>query len=114
MNPIHIDINPETLLTLVLAIFASSGFWAFISLILQNKYSKENTVSEHQRAQDRMLVGLGHDRIVTLCSQYLDRGYITQDEYDDVITYLYLPYKDLGGNGTAEMMVEKIKNLPIK
>lgn len=106
-------INIENIMTLILAIFASSGFWAVITLILQNKYSKENKVSEDQLKMNKMVLGLGHDLIVNLGMSYIDRGYITKDEYEDLITYLYQPYKELGGNGMAELVIAKVKELPI-
>ena len=33
---------------------------------------------------------------------------------DSLYNYLYLPYKELGGNGTAERMLNEVKKLPIK
>lgn len=106
-------INMQDIMTLMLAIFASSGFWAVITLILQNKYSKENKVSEDQIKMNKMVLGLAHERIITLGMKYIDRGYITKDEYEDLITYLYKPYRDLGGNGTAELVIERVKKLPM-
>lgn len=41
-----------------------------------------------------MLVGLAHDRIMYLGMQYVDRGYVTQDEYENLRAYLYDPYKN--------------------
>ena len=61
-----------------------------------------------------MLLGLGHVKIIETCEKYIVRGYIRQDEYDSLYNYLYLPYKELGGNGTAERMVNEIKKLPIR
>lgn len=61
-----------------------------------------------------MLLGLGHDRIVYLCMKYIDRGWISSDEYEDLIKYLYTPYVGLKGNGTAERLINEVKKLPIK
>ena len=61
-----------------------------------------------------MLLGLGHIKIIDICEKYIDRGYITQEEYDSLYNYLYIPYKELGGNGTAERLVQEVKHLPIK
>ena len=35
------------------------------------------------------------------------------DEYDNLKNYLYEPYKKLGGNGTAERVMDEIDKLPI-
>lgn len=60
-----------------------------------------------------MLIGLAHDRILYLGMEYLDRGWITDDEYENLITYLYEPYAAMGGNGSAKHIVERIKLLPV-
>lgn len=60
-----------------------------------------------------MLIGLGHDRIIQLGNEYIQRGYITSEEYENLHDYLYAPYKKLGGNGSAEQIMDKVKKLPI-
>lgn len=96
----------ELIITLAGIIFASTGFWAFI----------ENRFSERKKAKsaaNRMLMGLAHDRILYLGQEYINRGTITVDEYDNLVNYLYEPYKALGGNGTAERVIDAVKKLPI-
>ena len=61
-----------------------------------------------------MLIGLGHDRIIALGMHYIERGYITQDEYENLVDYLYLPYQKMGGNGSAERIVNEVKKLPLR
>ena len=61
-----------------------------------------------------MLKGLGHDRIMFLGMSYIDRGYITQDEYENLYQYLYRPYEKLGGNGSAKRVMQEVDKLPIK
>lgn len=92
----------QMLITVVCAVLASNGFWAF----LQNRNDKKD-------AKTKMLLGLGHDRIVTLSMKYIERGWITQDEYEDLNKYLYSPYREMGGNGTAERLMREIGKLPI-
>lgn len=60
-----------------------------------------------------MLIGLAHDRIVYLGMQYIERGYITQDEYENLYEYLYKPYEKLGGNGSAKRIMTEVNKLPI-
>lgn len=93
----------KILLTVVGAILASSGFWAFV----MGRREKKD-------AKSQLLLGLGHDRIIHLCMKYLERGWVTHDELEDLEKYLYKPYKDMGGNGTAKRLVEVVANLPIK
>lgn len=98
---------------ILLAVFASTGFWGLISVVVQWFINKKSKQSEDQRKMNKMVLGLGHDRICFLGMTYVDRGYITKDEYEDLVTYLYNPYKDLGGNGTAELVINKVKQLPV-
>ena len=92
--------------SIVVAIFASTGFWAFVTYLIQRKDAKTS-------AEGQMLKGLGHDRICSLGESYINRGHITKEEYENLHDYLYVPYKKLGGNGTAEKIVKDVANLPI-
>jgi hypothetical protein len=65
-------------------------------------------------AERKMLVGLAHDRIIHLGMVYVDRGYITQDEYENLNDYLYTPYEKMGGNGSAKRVMEEVRKLPIR
>lgn len=57
-------------------------------------------------------MGLAQAQIISLGSQYLDRGSVTHDEYENLYKYLYEPYKELGGNGPAERVMRNVSNLP--
>jgi hypothetical protein len=70
--------------------------------------------SEKNDAKAKMLMGLGHDRIVDLGMRYIERGYIYQDEYENLKDYLYKPYNGLNGNGSAERVMNEVEKLPIR
>ena len=93
----------EIIVTAIVSVFASSGFWAY----WQRKH-------EDKSARTRLLVGLAHDRIVQSGMYYINREWISPDEYENLYDYLYKPYKELGGNGTAERVMNRLKNLPHK
>ncbi|MDY3026973.1 MAG: hypothetical protein SOR74_08705 [Candidatus Faecivicinus sp.] len=93
----------ENALTVLAAVLASSGFWAF----LQRRGERKDV-----RAQ--MLMGLAHDRILFLGRSYVSRGYVTQAEYENLDKYLYQPYRRLGGNGTAERIMKEVERLPLR
>ena len=99
---------------IIVAIFASTGFWSVINLLISNYQRKKDATSEKQDAQSAMLLGLGHDRIVYLGSEYIKRGSITNDEYENLHDYLYLPYEKLGGNGTASKVMKEVEKLKLK
>jgi len=93
----------QLIISVIIAVIASSGFWAFLSKL-----------SEKKDVRTRMLIGLGHDRIMFLGLQYIERGYITADEYENLYEYLYKPYEMIGGNGSAKRIMEEVKRLPIR
>lgn len=94
-------------MSIVAAVFASTGFWTFITYLMQRKDKKES-------AESLMLKGLGHDRICYLGESYLKRGWITPDEFENLHDYLYIPYEKLGGNGTAKKIMDDVKRLPLQ
>ena len=96
------DIWVQIAVPLVAAVLTSSGLWAVIA-----------RRADKGDAQRKMLVGLAHDRIVHLGMVYVDRGYITQDEYENLNDYLYAPYEKMGGNGSAKRVMEEVRRLPM-
>lgn len=95
----------QVVLTIFSSVLASSGLWAY----LQNKSEKKDVKTE-------MLIGLAHDRIMYLGMSYIDQGYVTQDEYENLRVYLYEPYEPyerMGGNGSAKRIMQEVDKLPI-
>lgn len=82
---------------------ASGGFWVYLS----NRDLKKDATA-------RLVMGLAQYRIMTLGMRYLERGWISTDEYDDLRNYFYEPYAALGGNGTAERIMDAVRLLPLK
>lgn len=96
------DIWAQIAVPLVAAVLTSSGLWAVVA-----------RRADKGDAQRKMLVGLAHDRIVHLGMVYVDRGYVTQDEYENLNDYLYAPYEKMGGNGSAKRVMEEVRRLPM-
>lgn len=92
----------EIVVTILCAILASNGIWAVVQKLMDKKDVKT-----------LMLLGLGHDRIMQLGMQYIERGWITPDELENLVDYLYKPYELMGGNGTAKRVVDECKKLRI-
>lgn len=90
-------------LTIIASILASSGLWSY----LQKR-------SERKDVKTRLLVGIAHDRIMYLGMSYITRKYITEDEYENLHDYLYIPYEKLGGNGSAKRVMQEVDKLPIR
>ena len=89
--------------TAVTSVITSSGLWVY----LNGKTSKTSQT-------DRLLRGLAYAAIVSRGMIYIERGWLTQDEYEEFHNSLYAPYKELGGNGAAERMMSEVKGLPFK
>ncbi len=100
----------QTVLTILCAVLASSGFWAF----MQKKAERKAAENKQMNTETQMLIGLAHDRIVYLGMHYIERGYITQDEYENLYEYLYKPYEKMGGNGSAKRIMIEVNKLSIR
>lgn len=94
----------------IIAGITSGGFTSLVIFLIQRHDQKKGKHS----AESEMLLGLGHDRIVYLGDLYIRRGSISKDEYENLHDYLYKPYCDLGGNGTAERVMKEVEKLPLK
>lgn len=94
------------ILTILVTIFASTGFWTLINNIIDRKSKRKN-------ADTKLLLGLAHDRICYLAETYIKRGYITKDEYENLNDYLFVPYEERGGNGTAAKLMAEVRKLPM-
>jgi len=97
----------DTIITIVVAVFASGGFWAFLQTWLANR-------SRSKTAEQKLILGLAFRQIIELCDYYINRGYIDTEEYKELSHYLFEPYQQLGGNGTAARLIKEVEKLPIK
>lgn len=101
MSEITIQIL-QIIIPVLIAFVASSGFWLFLS-----------SRQEKKSLQTELLLGLAHDRIVRLGMHYIEQGWITQDEYENLNVYLYKPYEKLGGNGSARRIMLEVERIKI-
>ena len=95
----------EIIVSLIIAVFASTGFWSFI-IKLWEKKSTEKSVER------RALLGLVHDRVYTLGNGFIADKKISTADYDNFL-YLYEPYDELHGNGTGKKIKKAVDTLPI-
>lgn len=97
------------IITILTIVFASTGFWTFITKVWESK-------RKNKSAESRLLMGIGFSKISDLGLKYIERGYITQEEFHVLYHYLYEPYRDMGANNSAdaERVMEQVKKLPFK
>ena len=101
----------DNIVVLLVAIFGAGGFWEIIRLII-TALAKLLIGKKGKTAEDRALLGLLHNEIYSLCKKYIKAGEITVEEFEN-LQYLYKPYHEMGGNGTAEKLMKEIHDLPM-
>ena len=96
----------QIIITIFTSVLASSGLWAFLGSRLDRRI-------ERHSAEKDLLLGIAHIEMVFFGMQYINRGWITKDEYD-TLQDLYKPYKKLGGNGSGTKIINEVEKLPLK
>lgn len=86
----------------VSALLGGSGLWAYV---------KART--DRNQAEDELLLTLVRSHIIEQGERYIKRGYILAGEYSDFYEELYAPYLELGGNGLAKHIFERVEKLPM-
>ena len=89
------------IVTLAVAVFGSTGFWSW----MQNRSKKKS-------AESRLLMGIAYSEIIRRCEHYIHRGYIETEEFKELNQYLFEPYREMGGNGTAQKLMDEVRKLP--
>lgn len=97
------EIIISIILPILLSLIASGGFWGYVQ-------KKQN----YNSSTDKLLLGLGHTELIRQSIKYLERGYLTDYEYEDFVKYLYEPYVGMGGNSLGEKFFKEVSKLPLK
>lgn len=126
MRPtIELITSSQFLVSITATVFASSGFFQLLMLIYQSreKEKERKRLEETQKklidVQDfnalcRCVTGIAMFRIAREAKRYIDKGYVTSEEYHTLKHNLYEPYVALGGNGLATKFMEEVEELPMK
>jgi len=107
--------SPETQLvvfTALLSAVTSSGVMSLVVYLVQRHDRKKEKEDAKNSAQSKMLLGLGHDKIIYLTDKFVRRGGITLKEKRN-LKFLCEPYFALGGNGDAKIGNEACDRLPV-
>jgi len=91
----------EIAFTVLGSILASNGLWGLVAKVTEKKSDR-----------NKLLMGLAYSEIINRSERYIERGYISSDEYHELDHYLYQPYKKMGGNGTAMRLMQIVEKLP--
>lgn len=93
----------ETVITIVITVVASSGFWNLLQLWIQSRGSKKT-------AEQTLLTGLARAEIIRLGNEYIEQKEITQLEYAEYCDFCEAYKKLPGGNGGGAHKYEEVKN----
>lgn len=96
--------------TIIVAIISSGALSTLVSAIF-NLWQSHKKRKDGVRAGMKMLL---YDRIKHLGKSYMDRGYITTDELEDLTEMHNIYHNELDGNGFLDTVMKNVKALPIK
>lgn len=86
---------------LITTVLSGPGIWAWAK-----------TRTTRNKSEDRLLLQVAKNQLVSQGREYLKRGYITMDEYEEYEAE-YQVYSGLGGNGLARRIFEQVDDLPM-
>lgn len=75
------------------------------------KYIRETETLEKTHMD--LIIASYRFRLVQLCRAYLKKGFMTSNEYEQLVEF-YKVYHGLGGNGQAEEYYNKVVKLPVQ
>lgn len=100
------------LVTAILSAVTSSGVMSLVLYIIQRRDKKKDAEHARDSVESRMLLGLGHDKLIYLTDKFVRRGAITLKEKRN-LEFLYEPYEALGGNGDCKIGYDACQQLPV-
>lgn len=106
------DLEFKTIIMAVISAVTSSGFISLILYFMQRRDRKRDKEDAVQSAQAKMLLGLGHDKILQITDRIVRRGCITLKEKRN-LEYLWVPYDSLHGNGDCKIGYDACQLLPV-
>lgn len=86
---------------LISALFGAPGMWALV---------KSKTERNDNAA--KLLLAVSRNQLIALGQTYIERGYITLDEYNEYEKE-YQIYSAVGGNGLARRVFKQVDELPM-
>ena len=86
---------------IITTLLGGSGMWAWVKA----KSDRNNTSRS-------LLLEVSKNQLIALGRTYIDRGYITMDEYEEYEAEYEL-YTSIGGNGLARRVFKQVDDLPI-
>lgn len=106
----------------ILALVLGGGFTtALVSGLIQlllwrlnRKATKEDKTSDSEKHVKNALRILMYDRIKYLGRCYIEHGFVTADDLEDIVAMHKCYHDDLDGNGFLDTLMAQVKALPIR
>lgn len=86
---------------LITTVLSCPGIWAWAK-----------TRTQRNDSEDELLLQVAKNQLVAQGREYLNRGYIAMDEYEEYESE-YRVYSRMGGNGLARRIFEQVDDLPM-
>ena len=94
----------ETIAGIVIAVFASSGFWQYVLYKVQKRDRGKSAV-------DRALMYLLRQNLISRCDYWLDLDSIPINEWTSIVEENAI-YHELGGNGDLKGRMDTLEAKP--
>ncbi|MDO4620049.1 MAG: hypothetical protein Q4B09_05435 [Lachnospiraceae bacterium] len=102
----------QTVITALISSGLCGALFSFITFLITRHDRKMEKKEQRNSATNKMLIGLGHDRLLALGAIYIRRGAITVSEKSN-LKMIYEPYHGLGGNSDGTTIYEECMKLSV-
>lgn len=102
----------ETVTAIVIAVFASTGFWAFVTAVWQRITTKKDRESEDMQIIKSALLSVLYDKLYERSVRAIQIGTITAEDREN-IRQMLKPYEALGGDGLIHDLTARVEELPL-
>lgn len=96
--------------TVLIAIVSSSAFATLLSFCTQ--LIRDRMKNKHGVAAGVKIIL--YDRIKWMGNKYIERGWISSEELEDLVEMHRIYHDELIGNGFLDEIMKKVKALPLK
>lgn len=92
--------------------FLLASLSTFLTYMVLNLKKKFKQFQDREKATENGVQALLRNEIIKTYNHYSEIGYMPIHERDN-INHLYTQYKNLGGNGTIQALMEELEDLPV-
>ena len=103
-------------ITALTSILATAGFVEYVKRRGETRNAKiflKKGTAPYANVE-KLALGVAYTQLVQLCMFYIQREYITHEEYENLHENLIDPYLAAGGNGIAAHLAEQVDKLPLR